>query len=97
MPPMENLTPEVSRNLPIPSPMLSKMLPETIPPPYQERFQQLRPGRKMIMIHYFQVHQTEQRSPYYAVPHIAKELGYALDQNGTNTFLLQVIQEFLGR
>lgn len=65
-----------------------------IPPDVVDRFDTLRPGRKVIILHYYQIYTDSPRSPHQIVPLIATRLGYKVDVNGSNSYLLKVIQEF---
>lgn len=44
---------------------------------------------------YFEVRTKESRSDYHIVRQIAEKLGYHIDVNGSNSFLLKVIRESL--
>lgn len=61
---------------------------------WQEKIRKLRPGRQLIMMRYLEIKAKDQRSIYHVVRILAHDLGYAIDENGSNAFLLQVIREF---
>jgi hypothetical protein len=66
-----------------------------IPKDLYERFRGLRPARKLIMFHYFQQYEETPKSPNQLVPKIAMDLGYVVDENASNSYILKVIQDFL--
>ena len=65
-----------------------------IPKEKLERFSSLRPTRKMIILSYLMERQSNLHNSQQALLNIAKQLGYSINENGTNTFLYKVIHEF---
>ena len=48
----------------------------------------------MIIGLYLNIRENDRRSNYYLVQQIAKELGYALDVNGSNSYVMKVLREY---
>ena len=65
-----------------------------IPNDKQAAFNELRPGRKMIIQHYYFVKEKERRSRHHIIQRVAIYLGYSLDTNGRNSHVARVINEF---
>jgi len=71
------------------------MLESQIPSKHLKQFAELRPGRKMIIAHYFSIKEKERRSSKYIIEKIALDLGYSVNKKGMNTYIFTVIKEFL--
>ena len=65
-----------------------------IPEDKLTKFKKLRPGRKMIVQQYYLVKESETRSHKYIIRRVAFDLGYAIDANGWNTHVSNVVKEF---
>jgi hypothetical protein len=55
----------------------------------------MRPSRRMIVIEYFRLRSSRQYQS--SIPkRIAENLGYNLDVNGSNSFVLRVLRDYFG-
>ncbi len=61
---------------------------------WQEKVRTLRPIRQMIVTRYLEIKTTDRRTDFQVIKVLANSLGYKLDRNGTNNFLVRVIEEF---
>ena len=55
---------------------------------------ELSPSRRTIVKLYKELRESDRRSRYYIVTKICNELGYVVDSNGSNSFVLKVLREY---
>lgn len=48
----------------------------------------------MIISLYLSIKEDDRRSDFYLIQQVAKELGYALDVNGSNSYVMKVLREY---
>lgn len=59
-----------------------------------QSLESLSPIRRVIINRYIEIKKNDRRSKVHLARRIANELGYKIDRNGTNTYVMRVLGEF---